>query len=357
MAPNQTPSAATLPANERMLEAFLASDEDYDGVFVTGVKTTGIFCRPSCPARKPKARNVEFFASTGDALSAGYRPCKRCRPLENPAQAPDWIGRLLKDVHADPGRRWRDEDLRARGIEPERARRWFKQHHGMTFHAYARGLRLSGALQAISDGQSVTHAGMDHGFDSISGFSEAIRRATGRSPRAARQIVRFERLDTPLGPMIAGAGEAGLSLLEFADRRALDRQLSTLARQLSATLVPGTHPVIGTARRQIDEYFAGRRREFDLPLVIRGTAFQESVWQALRDIPYGQTCAYADLARAIGNPDAVRAVGTANGANRLAIVIPCHRVIGADGQLSGYGGGVWRKRRLLDLEAGRATRS
>lgn len=357
MQPDETAAAAALPPTSRMLEAFLSSDGDYDGVFVTGVKTTGIFCRPSCPARKPRARNVEFFASTRDAVQAGYRPCKRCRPMENPASAPKWIGRLLADVHADPGRRWRDEDLRARGIEPERARRWFKRHHGMTFHAYARGLRLSGALGAISKGNSVTHAGMDHGFESISGFADAVRRATGRSPSAADNLIRFERLDTPLGPMIAGASEAGLSLLEFADRRALEGQLRTLAGKLSATLVPGSHPVIDAARAQLDEYFAARRREFDLPLVIRGTDFQETVWRALLSIPYGRTWSYAELARTIDNPGAVRAVGTANGANRLAIVIPCHRVIGADGKLSGYGGGVWRKRRLLELEAGRPIRS
>lgn len=339
-----------LPDQRRMISAFLDGDAHYDGVFLTGVKTTGIFCRPSCPARKPKPENVEFFDSCAAARAAGYRPCKRCRPLEHPAGKPPWVHSLLAGIDADPTRRWRDVDLLELGIQPERARRWFKQHYGMTFHAYARGRRLSDALAAIETGESVTGAGLDHGFDSLSGFSEAVRRVTGQPPGAAERVIRIRRLDTPLGPMLAGAEGDRLCLLEFADRRALQAQIRSLARHLRGSLVPGNHPMLDRVDDELRAYFDGRLRSFTVPLTIRGTRFQETVWRALLDIPHGQTRSYAELAEAVGRPRAVRAVGTANGANRLAIVVPCHRVIGADGRLSGYGGGVWRKRRLLELE-------
>ncbi|MEM9301310.1 MAG: methylated-DNA--[protein]-cysteine S-methyltransferase [Pseudomonadota bacterium] len=347
--------AADLPSQETMMTAFLEGDAAFDGVFVTGVRTTGIFCRPSCTARKPLPKNVEFFPSHSAALHSGYRPCKRCRPMDPPAGTPDWIRALMRDVEADPQRRWRDTDLRARDLAPERVRRWFRANHGMTFHAYARGIRLGQALGKIGRGDSsVTHAAMDAGFDSLSGFADAARRATGASPRAAGadDIIHFQRIDTPLGPMIAGAVDAGLCLLEFADRRALETQLDVLARRLGRPLVPGGHPWLAQIETELGEYFADDRRRFDVPLVIEGTPFQEEVWRALLTIDYGETRSYAEMAAQVGRPNAVRALGTANGANRLAIVIPCHRVIGANGALSGYGGGVWRKQRLLDLERG-----
>jgi AraC family transcriptional regulator of adaptative response/methylated-DNA-[protein]-cysteine methyltransferase len=163
--------------------------------------------------------------------------------------------------------------------------------------------------------------------------------------------VHLAWIDTPLGPMIAGADPRGVGLLEFTDRRMLEAQLATLRRRLGAALVPGENVHTRAMRRELGEYFAGTRRSFDVPLVHPGTPFQERVWQALRRVPYGTTCSYEALAKRIGSPRAVRAVGTANGLNRLAIVIPCHRVIGKDGSPVGYGGGVWRKRRLLELEA------
>jgi AraC family transcriptional regulator of adaptative response/methylated-DNA-[protein]-cysteine methyltransferase len=156
---------------------------------------------------------------------------------------------------------------------------------------------------------------------------------------------------TPLGPMLAGASEKGICLLEFVDRRMLETQLRRLERLMNADILPGTDKYFKELFTQISEYFEGQRKTFTLSLDIRGTPFQEKAWAALQEIPYGETRSYADQAKAVGNPAAVRAVAKANGDNRISIIIPCHRVIGSDGKLTGYGGGLWRKQYLLDLES------
>ncbi|HUF88877.1 MAG TPA: methylated-DNA--[protein]-cysteine S-methyltransferase [Gemmatimonadota bacterium] len=343
---------ATLPPPAEMWDAFERRDPEYDGVFVTGVTTTGIFCRPTCPARKPARGNVEFFPGARDALTAGYRPCKRCRPMANGA-APEWIAGLLDAVEADPSRRWRDADLRERGLEPERVRRWFKRHHGMTFHAYHRARRLGRAIGRLKDGAGPASAAYESGYESLSGFHEAFVRTTGTTPgrAAATEPIVLHRLTTPLGPMIAGASETALFLLEFADRRMLETQIERVRAGTGRVAVPGVNDVIRRTGEELDAYFAGELREFTLPLETPGSEFQRAVWEGLQAIPYGKTRSYGEQTRRLGvRPEAVRAVARANGDNRIAIVIPCHRVIGADGNLTGYGGGLWRKRRLLDLE-------
>jgi AraC family transcriptional regulator of adaptative response/methylated-DNA-[protein]-cysteine methyltransferase len=337
-----------------MVGAFTRRDPSYDGVFVTGVRTTGIFCRPTCPARKPKPGNVDFFATARDALLAGYRPCLRCRPMTNAGAPPPWLEPLLRRVEDDPARRWTDADLRALDLSPSRVRRWFKGHHGMTFHAYSRARRLGSALGRIRNGEAVTPTAFDSGYDSLSAFNEAFRRVLGSTPSDARHrnVVTLARITTPLGPMLAGATDGALCLLEFVDRRMLETQLRRLRERLSCLFSPGGDAVLERAERDLAAYFAGTLRSFDMPLAMPGTDFQREVWSALREIPYGTTTSYGQLAASLGRPGAQRAVARANGDNRLAIVIPCHRVVGADGALTGYGGGVWRKRRLLELERG-----
>lgn len=335
-----------------MLEAFLARDPAYDGVFVTGVRTTGIFCRPSCVAKKPNPENLSFFGGSKEALEAGYRPCMRCRPLEAVGASPEWLQPLLEAVEADPTRRWSDTELRRRGLSPERVRRWFKAHHGMTFQAYNRARRLGSALGHVQDGSSVGRAAFEAGYDSLSGFQEAFRQYFGASPTGLEDasVVKVERLATPMGLMLAAATDDALVLLEFVDRRMLPTQIRRIRGRLSAVFVPDSNDVVATTARALEAYFAGEATRFELPLHTLGTPFQLEVWEALREIPYGETRSYADLAGQVGRPAAVRAVGRANGMNAHAIVVPCHRVVGADGRLVGYGGGLWRKRRLLDLE-------
>ena len=361
---NQTlPSAAVsekpgtdLPSFHEMYAALCASDSRYEGVFIVGVRTTGIFCRPSCTARKPKPENVQFYRNVGAALAAGFRPCKRCRPLQNVLHTPVWIDQLLKDMDADPSIRWTDQRLEQRGLQPATLRRWFKRHYGMTFQCYQRARRLSHAASRIQEGQQVTQAAIDAGYDSLSGFREAFQKWYGEVPRSAGADsgpMILNRLVTPLGPMVVVAIDDSIGLLEFADRRDLESQFRQLVRHTGRQVVSGSHPLFPQLEGQLAEYFDRRRTQFDLPLKVPGTAFQQRVWNSLRQIPYGSVRSYRQIAESIGRSGAHRAVGTANGRNRLAILIPCHRVVRADGNPGGYAGEIWRKQRLLDLESRR----
>jgi AraC family transcriptional regulator of adaptative response/methylated-DNA-[protein]-cysteine methyltransferase len=344
----------TLPSRTEMLEALQTRNATYDGVFYTAVRTTGIFCRPVCPARRPKPENIEFFATTQDALYSGYRPCRRCRPLEPTGSPPDWLRSLLDELDAEPQRRWTDRDLRERGLQPDRVRRWFQRHHGMTFHAYGRARRLGLAFERIREGSGVSTTAYEHGYESLSAFNEAFRQILGAAPKSLNgdMVLRVTRVLTPLGPMIAGATGEALHFFEFSDRRCLEKQVERLRRRLGCTFVPGNSRILERTQEEIEAYFQGELRRFTIPLLAPGTDFQRAVWDELLRIPYGETRSYADVARAIGRPTAIRAVARANGDNRLAVFIPCHRVVGSDGRLTGYGGGLWRKQRLLDLESG-----
>jgi len=335
-----------------MERAFTTKDAGYDGVFYVAVKTTGVFCRPSCSSR-PNLQNVEFFSSVKDCLFAGYRPCKRCHPLEANGKPPPWAQELIARVEAAPDAQLKAADLRALGITPERARRWFQQHYGMSFAAWCRGNRLAGAFMRLRHGASLDDAIFDSGFQSHSGFREAFTRAFGEAPGRSRENgdrVVMAMLETPLGPVLAGATDQGIVLLEYTDRRMLEHNLKAMRRRFRCAIVPGRHPLLERLRQELHAYFQGDRREFTLPLASRGTPFQDKVWQELRRIPYGETISYDTLARRVGQPTAQRAVARANGVNYVAILIPCHRVIGKDGSLTGYGGGLWRKRLLLELE-------
>lgn len=342
----------TLPAPSEMMRAFLHRDESYDGVFVTAVSTTGIFCRPSCPAKRPKPEHVRFFAGVHDALFAGFRPCRRCDPVNAYGSTPDWVSGLLGAIEREPDRRLRDEDLRRRGLDPATVRRYFMRRYGMTFHAYARGRRLSGAFDQLRKGVTLDDVALGSGFESHSGFRDAFARTFGQAPGQSRDAdcVVVSWIESPLGPLVVGARQEGICLLEFSDRRMLGTQIDTVRRRFGAGVVPGESPHIDQLRNELREYFSGSLRRFSVPVVAPGTPFQERVWAGLQRIPYGETRSYEELARAVGAAGAQRAVGHANGLNRIAIVIPCHRVVNKNGKLGGYGGLVWRKQALLDLE-------
>lgn len=342
----------TLPSKKEMYNALLNKDSSYAGIFWVAVKSTGIFCKPTCTARKPKEENVEYFSSVRDALYSGYRACKICKPLNPNGETPEWFNDLITKIDEDPTKRWRDYDLVKMNLNPNKVRRWFKRNFDITFHAYLRSKRLGHAIGRIKHGESVTQTAFGHGFESLSGFIYAVKNLSGTSPGSAKDktVIYVNRIETPLGPMIAGATDKGLCLLEFADRRMLETQLKRLVKWLNGLIVAGENEFIGQVSEQLENYFAGKLKKFTVPLVIPGTDFQKSVWNELIKIPYGKTSTYEHIAEQIKNPKAVRAVGTANGDNRLGIIIPCHRVIGKDGKLHGYGGGLWRKKKLLRIE-------
>ena len=342
-----------LPSTQTMYDALAARDPRYDGLFYVAVKTTRIFCRSVCSARTPRRENVEFFTTPQQALYAGYRPCLRCRPLEHDREPAPVVSRLLAAVEADPTARLREADLARLGIEPSTARRAFQRYCGMTFHAYQRARRMGMALAGVREGKNMLDLQLDHGFESSSGFREAFGKVFGTAPSNARALdcLYAKWLETPLGAMLALANDDGLRLLEFVDRRGLERELAELRRRVGRRhVVPGEHRLLTQIETELDAYFQGCPLEFRTPIRLEGSPFQLAVWNALRAIPAGQTRSYADIAAGIGHPAAVRAVGRANGDNSLAIVVPCHRVIGADGTLTGYGGGLWRKAWLLEHE-------
>ena len=252
---------------------------------IIAVATTGIFCRPGCPAPAPKPENAARLPSARAALFAGYRACLRCRPLE---------------------------EARPHVTEAE--------------------LRRAAELRPLL---------------------AAARRA--RRYRSGTNAIVTTMLDTPLGPMLAGATARGICLLEFTDRRMLPAQLRVMQHRLGLAVVAGRHPHLDQLRDQLDEYFDGSRRQFDVPVLAPGSAFQERTWAELRRLASGETVSYEELANRVGVPRAQRAVGTANGANRIALVIPCHRVVRKSGDTGNYGGGRWRKAWLLQHEAAWAT--
>lgn len=337
-------------SDDEKYQALLDKNSQYEGVFIVGVKTTGIFCRPVCTARKPKRENVEFFESTKEALDSGYRPCKLCKPMKEVGEEPAWLSDLMKKVESEPYRKWRDYELRELGFSPVKIRRFFKKHHNMTFQAFLRMNRINQAFQKIREGDTVTTSAFKHGYESLSGFNSTFKNLTGFSPGKMGQMITINRITTPLGPMMIGVVDEGLCLLEFTDRKMLETQLATVKKRFKAELVTGKHPMIEKVSAQLHEYFEGQRKDFEIPLIVPGTDFQQKVWNALLEIPYGTTRSYKQQADVVGDVKAVRAVARANGENRISIVIPCHRIIGSDGSIVGYGGGIHRKQWLLKHE-------
>ncbi|KTD08611.1 bifunctional transcriptional activator/DNA repair enzyme AdaA [Legionella jamestowniensis] len=334
-------------------QALLDKNTEYDGVFYVAVKTTGIFCRPSCPARKPKFKHCEFYQTAQEALLASYRPCKRCRPLSHPHQVSATVQLLVEAVELNPTKRWKDKDFDELSIDASTARRQFKKRFGMTFVEYARARRLGLALKQIRHGDSVIEAQLEAGFESGSGFRDAFTKIMGGPPSFARkeyQILKASWLDTPLGPMLAIADEEALHLLEFVDRRGLEREVERLRQRLKAAIIPGTTLPINRIAQELKAYFEGSLQVFKTPIALLGSSFQKNIWEALRLIPYGETRSYREQAIALNRPTAYRAVANANGANQLAIIVPCHRIINSNGDLGGYGGGLARKRWLIEHE-------
>ena len=330
----------------------LNKDASYENIFVTAVKTTGIFCRPSCTARKPKIENVIFYDSIYEAILNGYRPCKVCKPMEQAYKTPNYIKNIISELNDNPFLRIKDYDLKIRGIEPNTIRRWFKKHYNMTFQGYQRMLRINMAFNKISKGESITTIAFDLGFDSLSGFNSSYQNVFGKSPSQLekKNIINIIRITTPLGPMFGCATSKGVCLFEFTNRKMLETEFKDITKRLNAIILPGENHYLKQLEQEVAEYFKGKRKIFSVIIDAPGTKFQKSVWEILREIPYGETWSYQQQAIRLNKPNSMRAVANANGHNRIAIIIPCHRVIGKDGNLTGYGGGLERKKWLIDFE-------
>jgi AraC family transcriptional regulator of adaptative response/methylated-DNA-[protein]-cysteine methyltransferase len=337
-----------VPDDETRWRIALAKDRRFDGAFVTGVHSTGIYCRPSCPARPPKRENVSFYATPADAEAAGLRACLRCRPdavARDEAAVAEALA-LLRDAEAAVPL----EKLAAiTGYSPAHFQRLFKRAVGLSPAAFARALRMERAVDALSAGERVTDAVYDAGYSAPSRFYAASGGRLGMAPSAWRSggkgvTIRWSVVATSLGNMLAAATDRGVCRLSFGEgREALE------SRFPHAELIAGGAE-FGALLEQIVAAVEQPGAPHVIPLDVQGTAFQEAVWQELRRIPPGETRSYSEIAAAVGKPNAVRAAGSANGANNVAVLIPCHRVVRSDGSLGGYAYGLEIKQLLLDRE-------
>ncbi|TCL08749.1 AraC family transcriptional regulator of adaptative response/methylated-DNA-[protein]-cysteine methyltransferase [Shimia isoporae] len=341
-----------LPDHNTLYEALLKRDDRYDGQVFVCVATTGIFCRLTCPARKPKPENCTFFSTIGECIEAGYRACKRCHPLQPAAQADPAISALLNALDKRPDIRWSESHITQMGFDLSTVRRSFKRQFGITFLEMARQRRLREGFETLAGGDSVISAQHEAGFDSPQAFRTAFAKLLGCPPSSLPSggFLRADWISTTLGDMIAVSSTSHLHLLEFTDRKALPRELSRLRAHAKGDLGLGRFGPTDQIEAELSAFFSGRNDTFATPLALHGSAFTKEVWHALLAIPAGHTRSYSQIAREIGRPTATRAVARANGANQIAVVIPCHRVLGADGALTGYGGGLWRKQKLLEIE-------
>ena len=329
--------------------AVLRRDRAYDGQFVTGVLSTGIYCRPSCAARHPSRQNVRFFASGSEARKAGLRSCKRCLP--------DDVGRdeaavlaAIDEIKASEGRPTLDELARVTGYSPTHFQRVFKRATGLSPAVYARALREERAKDALSEARKVTDAIYDSGFEAPSRFYDAMKGKLGMTASDWRdggkgRTIHWGVIPTSLGPMLVAATESGVCCLAFNEGLAELRARFPKAELTDAG--DGFRALFAEVTEAVEN---PEKDNSHIPLDVKGTAFQQRVWEQLRAIPAGETRSYGELAAALGKPTASRAVGGANGANNIAVLIPCHRVIQADGSLGGYAYGTAIKAELLKRE-------
>ena len=342
---------------DEMWEAVRDCDASYDGQFFYGVKTTGIYCRPSCKSKLPKRENVAFFKTKEEAEKAGFRPCKRCRPdliQYDPAAELSERTKELVDRHFSD-RVKLGRDMKEMGVSRKHLTQVFEQQYDITPSEYLMQVRIAAARKLLQDGSNILDAAGTAGYENLSEFYDHFRRQTGMTPARYRQIfadnISRSVLDTPIGPLRIIASQEAVLCVEQAGRETLDA--GAQADSIPADRIlsgDASGELVKDSEAQLKEYFAGRRQNFDLPVSPEGTDFQKNVWGHLREIPYGETRTYGELATMAGNKKASRAVGMANHCNPILILIPCHRVIGADGSLTGYVAGIETKKYLLSME-------
>jgi AraC family transcriptional regulator of adaptative response/methylated-DNA-[protein]-cysteine methyltransferase len=338
---------ASLTDDERWQIA-LAKDRRYDGAFVTGVHSTGIYCRPSCPARAPLRKNVRFYARPADAEAAGMRACKRCSPNTQSAEEACVLA-AIKAIRQD-GAQTLDQLAELTGYSPTHFQRLFKRTVGLSPAGFARALREARVREALESGASVTQALYEAGYSAPSRFYEDTKGKLGMTASdwrdgGAGRTIHWAQVPTSLGAMLVAATDKGVCCLSFGEGEAELR-----SRFPNAELVAAGEPFATLFEQVLAAVEQPASDNSHIPLDVKGTAFQQRCWEALRAIPPGETRSYGEQAAMLGNPKASRAVGSANGANNIAVLIPCHRVVQADGSIGGYAYGPEIKRELLKRE-------
>ena len=338
--------------SETQWRQVMERDARQDGRFVFAVRTTGIYCRPSCPSRRPRRDSVEFFPDPKQAERAGYRACLRCKPTEISSQARA-VTRARQLLDEAEGVMTLAELSKRVGVSPFHLQRLFKRATGLSPREYQSARRMQHVKHGLRKGDDVTTALYDAGFGSPSRLYEKASQQLGMTPGAYRRggagmTIQYAIVPSPLGRLLVAATSRGLCAVRFGESAAeLERELreefsSAEVHRDDAALRPYLQPLLASLR--------GENVTMDLPLDVRATAFQKKVWDALREIPAGETRSYSEVARTIGDPKAVRAVATACASNPVAIAVPCHRVVRSDGDLAGYRWGIERKKKLLEQE-------
>jgi len=334
-------------------------ERDPAATFVYAVRSTGIYCRPACASRKPNPNQVLFFPVPDAAEEAGFRPCKRCRPDEagSADAGVELAAQACRAIEAEPDRAWTLAALgKAMGVSPYHLQRTFKRVMGVTPRQYADTLRMERFKEGLKSGEPVTEALFCAGFGSTSRLYERAASQLGMVPARYRRggagmTVHFATASCPLGRLLVAATERGICFVSLGESDAeLER---ALAQDLFAARIERDDTTLRAWVEAIVRYLEGQAPHLDLPVDIQATAFQRRVWEELRAIPYGETRTYGEIARAIGHPAAARAVGRACATNPVSLVIPCHRAVGSDGNVTGYRWGKERKRALLITESGR----
>jgi AraC family transcriptional regulator, regulatory protein of adaptative response / methylated-DNA-[protein]-cysteine methyltransferase len=353
---HEVPQMPRFPSEDERWDAVLRGDRAADGAFVYSVRTTGVYCRPSCAARLPRREHVVFHASSADAERAGLRPCKRCRPgepalAERRAAAVAKACRLIEEAEEMPGL---DALAQAAGMSRFHFHRVFKAVTGVTPKTYADGHRGRRVRDELAQSATATEAIYGAGFNSSGRFYAAAGDLLGMTPSAFRAggegtSIRFAVGECSMGSILVAATERGVGAIQFGDHP--DALVRDLQDRFPKARLIGGDPDFERVVARVVGFVEAPGRGLDLPLDVRGTAFQQRVWRALREIPCGSTASYAAIAERIGAPKAVRAVAQACASNPVAVAIPCHRVVRTDGALSGYRWGAERKRTLLDREA------
>jgi AraC family transcriptional regulator of adaptative response/methylated-DNA-[protein]-cysteine methyltransferase len=342
--------------SEQMWNAVMARDNANDGQFVFAVRSTRIYCRPSCPARRPRRDQVQFFLVPEAAENAGFRACLRCRPRALPVTDPalGLVAQVCRAIDAAASEPMTLTDLSAQtGVSPHHLQRTFKRVMGITPREYAEAGRLGQFKSSVRKGASVTTALYDAGYGSSRALYEKPAAQMGMTPAVYRRggegmVIGYAVVPSPLGRLLVAATAKGVCAVTLGES---DDELGAALRdEYPAAEIARDDHLIETAAAAIIEHLNGQRPGLKLPLDIQATAFQRQVWQALQEIPYGSTTSYSDIAERIGRPKAVRAVARACATNRVALVIPCHRVVGKDKKLTGYRWGVERKGKLLERE-------
>lgn len=350
------PPEIALPAPDERWAAVTRRDRAADGRFVYSVRSTGVYCRPSCPSRRPRRENVDFHASPAKAEAAGFRPCKRCRPDEGRDggdQAARLVAMACRRLDAAEAAPLLADLAREAGLSPHHFQRLFKAALGVSPAAYFQARRAERTRAALQGGRSVTEAMYEAGFNSSGRFYEAVGGILGMNPSAYRSGGKGERIafaigQSVLGAVLAASTERGVCAVLLDDDP--ETLLEDLQRRFPAAELVGDDPDFNVRIALVVAMVENPAKASDLPLDVRGTAFQMRVWSALRQIPPGNTVDYSTIAERIGAPSAARAVARACAANPLAVAIPCHRVVRRDGDLSGYRWGLERKQALLDME-------